>query len=232
MIMELLVHNFIADYTIYNCYSGAKYFEKRGFINKKTIVIPNCFPDISVPIYRENKETKRIITIGRFETQKDYLTAIKSISKLNEKRTDFKFIIIGHGNLEKRIRTWIEEYHILKCTNVYIAPNNVQEILKASDIYLSTSLFEGTSNSLMEAMNWSIPIVATNVGDNNALVVDGENGFLTDIKDYNTIVRKLELLLDDYQLRLSMGIRGNRRLHNYSSEIFEQNYAKIINLNK
>lgn len=51
-------------------------------------------------------------------------------------------------------------------------------MLDKADIYLSTSLFEGTSNSIMEAMNADLPIVATNVGDNGLLVKNEINGFL------------------------------------------------------
>ena len=93
-VLEWFAHNFFADYTIYNCQSGAKHFENLGFCKKKTIVIPNCFPNISKPIERTDKDIKTIITVGRFEPQKDYLTAIKTIADLRKTRQDFVFTII------------------------------------------------------------------------------------------------------------------------------------------
>ena len=113
-------------------------------------------------------------------------------------------------------------------TQILIAPDNVQEILKSADIYLSTSLFEGTSNSIMEAMNWSIPVVATNVGDNNQLIKDSWNGYLISIGDYKKLSEHLLKLLHDDKLRIEMGIRGNERLHNYSVERFVENYSKVL----
>lgn len=228
-ILEWFAHNFIADYTIYNCQSGAEHFEKLGFRKNKTIVIHNCFPNISQPVKRTDKDIKIIITVGRFEAQKDYLTAIKSIAELRKKRKDFIYNIVGHGSLENRVREWVKEYEISDCTNIFIAPNNVQEILRSADIYLSTSLFEGTSNSIMEAMNWSIPIVATNVGDNSILVKHNESGYLSEIGDVVSLSQNMEQLLSSYQKRLCMGLRGNSMLHTFSQENFRKRYCELLN---
>jgi len=228
LIAEWFAHNYIADYTIYNCYSGARYFESKGYKKSKTIVIPNCFPNISEPINHENNGKKKIITVARFQPQKDYETTIRAIAEVKKERQDFEFIIVGHGYLEPKIRQWVKDYGIEDCTTIHIAPNNVQEILKASDVYLSTSLFEGTSNSIMEAMNWSIPVVATNVGDNDQLVLNEWNGMITPVGDYKALASGLIKLLKNDNLRVEMGLRGNERLHHYSLERFEENYTKLL----
>lgn len=228
LIMEWFAHNFIADHTIYNSFSGAEFFERKGLNKKKTIVIPNSFPNISEPRERNNNCVKTIITVGRFEPQKDYETAIKAISELSKKRQDFKFIIIGHGRLELQIKKWVVEYGIMDLTTIYISPNNVQELLRNSDIYVSTSLYEGTSNSIMEAMNWSIPIVATNVGDNSRLIEDGKSGYLTSVGDYSVIAARLENLVENGDIRNNMGLFANSSLKRYSVEHFEFQYNKIL----
>lgn len=228
VVMEWFAHNFIADYTIYNCISGAEYFERRGFCKKKTIVIHNCFPDISEPVVHTDKAIKTIVTVGRFEPQKDYLTAIKAIAELRKRRTDFEFIIIGHGHLEEKIRTWVRNYGLSDYTKIFIAPSDVQDILKDSDIYLSTSLFEGTSNSIMEAMNWSIPVVATNVGDNYVLVDHAVSGVLTAVRDVEALSLGMERLLSSYHMRVIMGQKGNKRLQDFSIKAFKENYNELL----
>ena len=228
MVGEWFAHNFIANYTIYNCYSGARNFEAKGYKKSKTIVIPNCFPNISEPIKRIPRAKKRIITVARFQPQKDYETTIRTIAEVRKVRQDFDFRIIGHGYLESKICEWIKSYEIEDCTTIYIAPNNVQEILKDADIYLSTSLFEGTSNSIMEAMNWSIPIVATNVGDNDQLILNDGNGYLTKTGDYRALSQHIITLLANDEMRIVMGIKGNERLHQYSEERFVEAYSKLL----
>lgn len=231
MLIEKVAHNHLATGTIYNCYSGADYFGNHGFRRKKNIVIPNCFPDIEETIIRPDHKVKTIITVGRFDPQKDYETLIKSVSKLS--RNDFRLCIVGYGVLEEQIRTWVKEYNIENMTDIYIKPNNVPELERNADIYISTSFFEGTSNSIMEALNWSLPVVATNVGDNDHLVIDGENGFLHPIGDVDGLSASLCQLLDSAKLRNQMGQMSNQNLReNFSMEIFEKRYIDLIEGNK
>lgn len=226
---ERIVHNYFATGTIFNCYSGAKEIGKKGLKKKKNIVIPNCFPNISEPIVRENKDVKHIVTVGRFVPQKDYKTIIRTIAELKELRQDFVMDIIGYGEEEQNICGWIKEFDVDKYINIYIRPNNVQDIVRDADIYLSTSLFEGTSNSIMEALNWSLPVVATNVGDNDHLVIDGESGYLHSIGDSEGLAKSLAKLLNSSNLRNQMGIKANQNLRdNYSMEIFEKRYLDLI----
>lgn len=229
LILERIAHNHYATATIYNCYSGEEYFSNKGLKKEKAIVIPNCFPNIAEPITREDKEIKHIVTVGRFVPQKDYKTIIRTIACLKELRKNFVMDIIGYGEEEQNIRAWIKEYGIEEYTNIYIRPENVQDIVRAADIYLSTSLFEGTSNSIMEALNWSLPVVATNVGDNDHLVIDGVNGMLHTIGDAKGMALSLANLIENTEIRKKYGIASNKNLReNYSMEIFEERYLKLI----
>lgn len=229
LILERIAHNHYATATIYNCYSGEEYFSSKGLKKEKSIVIPNCFPNIAEPIIREDKEIKHIVTVGRFVPQKDYKTIICTIAELKKLRSDFVMDIIGYGEEEQNIRGWIKEFDVEKYINIYIRPNNVQDIVRDADIYLSTSLFEGTSNSIMEAMNWSLPVVATNVGDNNHLVIDNVSGTLHPIADAKGMAASIAKLLNNYELRKEYGLASNNNLReNYSMETFEKRYLKII----
>lgn len=229
LILERFAHNHYATATIYNCYSGEEYFSSKGLKKEKAIVIPNCFPNISEPIVREDKEVKHIVTVGRFVPQKDYKTIIVTIAELVKLRQDFVMDIIGYGEEEQNIRGWIKEYGVGEYINIHIRPDNVQDIVRDADIYLSTSLFEGTSNSIMEALNWSMPVVATNVGDNNHLVISGVNGTLHPIGDAKGMAESIANLLNNYELRKDYGLASNKNLReNYSMDIFEKRYLNLI----
>lgn len=231
VIADRFIHNHIATGTIYNCYSGAEYFTSKGFRKSKNIVIPNGFMEIAQPIVREDKPIKHIVTTGRFVPQKDYLTMIKTLAKLKAMRHDFVMDIIGYGVEEGNIREWIREYDVEDITHIYIKPDNVQDIVRDADIYLSTSLFEGTSNSIMEALNWSMPVVATDVGDNSYMITNGVNGMLHSIGDAEGIAHSIAALLDSAELRNQYGLRSSQHLlDNYSLEIFEKRYKDLVEL--
>jgi len=230
MCVDKLITNLFATQTIINCYSGKKYFAKKGFNEQKMMVIPNCFDNMTCYTPKSSNDKIRIISVGRFVPQKDYYTALLAISQL--KRAGYNeilFQIVGFGNLETDIRQWIKEIQIEDLVEIYINPNNIPELLSNADIYLSTSLFEGTSNSIMEALNASLPVVATDVGDNDELVKDGVNGYLSKIGDVKDIMQKLSLLLSDVNLRTTMGLNSNELLHrNFSLPIFKERYINLI----
>lgn len=227
MLAERIVHNRFATGTIFNCYSGLTYFQSKGFNAEKNIVIPNCFNNIAPAMNREDRALKRIITVGRFDSSKDYETLISSISML--KRDDFMLCIVGYGVLEDQIRSWVKQYGIEDKTEIHIKPNNVAELERGADIYLSSSVFEGTSNSIMEALNWSLPVVATDVGDNDHLIINGENGFLHSVGDAKGLSSSVSRLLDSIELRNQMGVKGNQLLQqDYSMGTFEQRYIRLI----
>lgn len=226
-IMEL-VGNQIATGAVTNNYSGAEIFRRRGIRNQ--IVIPNCY--LSPHDYTERKfsDAITVITVGRFVEQKDYPTAISAMLKAMEREPRLRFKIIGHGPLEKMIRTRVGQSELSNNVDILINPPGIMNHLLNADIYLSTSLFEGTSNSIMEAMDASLPIIATNVGDNNRLVIDGENGFITETGDIDNIAAKIIELAMNPVLRLAMGKRSNEILKtNYSFESFKNNYLRLLN---
>ncbi|CDB97868.1 glycosyl transferase group 1 [Bacteroides sp. CAG:443] len=226
---DKLLTNSFAEKAISNSYSGKENFITKGFKSEKIIVIPNCFEHIKDYTQKKRKDKVHIITVGRFVPQKDYETAIHAIAKLKKTYDNIVFDIVGYGNMETQVRKWIRQYVIDDITTIYINPNNIAELLDQADIYISTSLFEGTSNSIMEAMNADLPIVATNVGDNGQLVQNQKNGFVTNKKDWKDIASKLAILIDNEELSLNMGKQSKLFLsNNYSVEQFRKSYLSIL----
>lgn len=229
-IMDRVVCNRLASKAILNCYSGEEYFLEKGFKRNKIVVIPNCFENIT-PFKEKIKVGSRIeiISVGRFVEQKDYYTALSVIRTIKERYPNIRYTIVGYGELEASIRRRISEMKLGDYVEIYINPNNIPDLLDRADIYLSTSLFEGTSNSLMEAMNADLPIVATDVGDNAKLVLHGASGFLTEVCDVNTLSDYLEKLISSRELRVTFGKRAKELLEEkYSIDRFRERYRQLI----
>lgn len=228
--IDKFICNNLAEKAVLNCFSGVDYFSGVGFKRDKMVVIPNCFEDITP---YERKSTKKdivsIITVGRFVEQKDYFTALNAISKLSKICSNIKYSIVGYGALEQDIRAKVSELELENVVDFYIDPNNISELLLASDIYLSTSVFEGTSNSIMEAMNANLPIVATNVGDNYKLVLEDKSGYLVGVKAVDEMVVHLKELVLNKEIREHKGFESKLHLEeNYSVEKFKTSYQYLI----
>lgn len=229
---ERMIHNFLNDATVFNNFSAKMNFVKKGFNPEKIHVIHNALSleTIQEKSVRPDGEI-RIITVGRFVTQKDYTSALKAFKKLlrQNERIKLAYYIVGYGPLENKIRNLIQRLEINDKVKIFLNPPDIHGILVTCDIFLSTSLFEGVSNSIMEAMAAGLPVVATNVGDNNYLVKDGYNGFLVPCGDINKIVEKLEILSHSQTMRKDFG-RNSLTLikREFSHEKLLENYLKLF----
>lgn len=218
-----------ATASVCNCESGKLHFARTGFKGRKIVVIPNCFSPIEDYQQRSEKSIVNVITVGRFVAQKDYQTAIKAVAKASCQCKQLRFTIIGYGGLEEKVRYWVKENGIEGITKIHINSAQIAAELRNADIYLSTSLFEGISNSIMEGMNADLPIVATSVGDNEMLVKNNINGYLTAIGDYNNIAQRIVELAENRILRQELGRRSKERLQaNFTEKLFAQRYNDLI----
>ena len=131
--------------------------------------------------------------------------------------------------MENEIRLLVRQLNLDKEVEILINPPNIPDILKTCDIYLSTSLFEGLSNSIMEAMVAGLPVVATNVGDNQYLIKDAYNGFVVPCRAVNLIVEKLQYLANNENVRNAFGSNSHYLIKNEFSEdkLFE-NYFNLF----
>ena len=227
------LHNKYLNFSISNSHSGKEFFSESGFNPEKIKVIPNGIDLHPQFIQRKANKKELIITsVGRFVSQKDYHTALKSIAYLKKNHSlnhPFKYWIIGHGQDEILVRNWVVEYNLEAEVEIFISPKNIPELYEKSDIYLCTSTFEGLSNSVMEAMNFSLPVVATKVGDNDQLVQHEVNGYLVDMKNVEQIADSLQRLINDEKMRMTFGLASYQRIsENYSYERFKNNYIEFL----
>lgn len=228
--IQKIVHNYLNAYTIFNNYRGFENLSYNGFKKDRLIVIPNCIELKDDSIIRKQKDKINIISVGRFDRQKDYYTALKAIKILtNRPHIKMEFTIVGYGHLERNIHSWISEFNLNGIVTMIINPEDLESYYLEADIYLSTSIFEGLSNAMMEAMSFSLPIVATDVGDNNRLVYEGANGYLTSTKDHEKLAAKLYKLAISHEKRIAFGRQSYHIILNkYSYELFQKRYIDFI----
>ena len=231
-IMKFL-NKWVQDYTVFNNNAGFQEFVKNGFVREKSPIIPNCIDEVPPFQKRANSENIKLLTVARFIDGKDHYTAIKSFHHLiNEYSLETKkieYTIIGHGELEDQISKWIADYGLENYISVKINPKNLMDYYIDCDIYLCASVYEGFSNSIMEAMICSMPVVATDVGDNDSQVNEGITGYIVPPKNHIEIADKLYKLIQSYDNRISFGQAGNELIKTqFSLETFKGRYLELI----
>lgn len=231
LLVTKIAHNHFLNFMILNNHSGMDYFVKNGFLSKKMQVIHNCIDIVNENIIRKPNGVVKILSVGRFTAQKDYKTALLAINcLLNNYAVDVKieYTIVGDGELNDQIKLWAKELNI-PSLEIVTLPDNLNEYYLKSDIYLLTSLFEGLPNTIMEAVNYSLPVVATDVGDAKYLVKQGHNGYLAPAGKYEEIASYLFELVNDPSKRKDFGRNGNELIaKEFSPEKFKSKYLSFV----
>ena len=231
LVFERFVHNHLNDVTVFNNHAARLKFEAKGFNADKIQVIHNS---IKVPARNNDRQPTgeiRIVSVCRFVRPKDFHTALNSFRelKLSNRNIVVKYYLAGYGPMEDEIRSMVAELELGDNVVLKLNPSGIPDMLGSCDIYLSTSLFEGLSNSIMEAMAAGLPVIATDVGDSGYLVRDGYNGFLVRCRDIKTIAEKLGFLAVNEDVRKEFGKRSYSLISKeFSEDKLIRNYLDLL----
>jgi len=169
--------------------------------------------------------------VANFNHRKDYETPIRAVLELLRLGMDVVFLAVGDGvDLNKAKSLVSDEY--MKRFFFLGRQKDVQRYVRIFDIgVLSTNAkvhAEGMSNSIMEYMAMEKPVIANDTGGNLELVDDGKTGYLVPPFSSSDLVNKMEKLLKNKELRLSMGQQGKRRkIEEFSTEKMIGQYFEL-----
>ena len=143
-----------------------------------------------------NLSNKKVVTtISRFDYAKNMSLAYE-IAKNFKDNSNIVFLWLGDGDDRAKFESMAQK----DGANIIFTgfTDEVPAYLSATDIYLSTSRWEGLPYALIEAQSLGIPVVATNVVGNNEVVENGKSGFL--FEDAQQACRDIEILLKDEKI--------------------------------
>lgn len=163
---------------------------------------------------------KKVIgMVASFKDHKDYGTFFKAAARLIEKRKDVLFAAVGGGEnlsrFERQARSLGEQVRL------FGEQKDVLAIVEQFDIGVLCTYTEGISNSVMEYMALSKPVIVSDGGGSRELVEDGVSGFLIPPRNAAALIEKVEFLLDHPQAAQRMGAAGRARLEDeFSAQRF------------
>jgi glycosyltransferase involved in cell wall biosynthesis len=119
------------------------------------------------------------LAVGRFERAKAYPNMIRAFAKAAKgSAQDLVLLICGRGSLEEEIRAEIRACGVEERVRFLGVRRDIPDVMNAADAFLMSSYLEGLPMVLLQASSVGMPIVATNVGGNAEVVIDGVNGFV------------------------------------------------------
>ena len=154
-------------------------------------------------------------SVGRLEPEKNYSMLLRSIACIGHRPgRKIRLALVGDGSqlqpLQELAATLGVEQQV-----VFLGKQlHVYEILPLFDVFVLSSLTEGTSISLLEAQACGVPAVVTDVGGNGFIVRHGENGFLCPVNDAEAMASALCRLRDEPDTLQGMAIAARQRVEN------------------
>ena len=163
-------------------------------------------------------------SVGRLDEQKAYDVLVRALPEL----PDVTAVIVGEGSERDRLA---ELAHGLGVSERLVLTGwsaEARRHLTTFDVFVLPSRFEGLPLVLIEAMLAGLPVVATDVGGVAEVVVDGTTGILVEPEDPAGLARAVETLVQDAELRRTMGDRGRRRARElFTVELMVSRYEAL-----
>ena len=175
-------------------------------------------------------QTILIGSIGNLYKNKGYeylIEAIK-ISNIQYPISNIKLIIIGSGPEQNNLQLQINNYELQNKIILTGSIGDAAQLLSAFDIYVCSSVKEGLPYSILEAMQASLPIVATNIGAIPEIITNNQNGLLAATQNPGSLAIKIKYLIDNINIAQQLGEQAKKDVKEKFS--LEQMIKKTANL--
>ena len=182
---------------------------------------------------RQTVDRRRILFAARLDPVKRPLLLVDIALELKKKRgvIDFRLIVAGDGPEAASLRHRVEQSGLAEAFEFLGHVHDLAPVLDDAELLVVTSKVEGIPIVVLEALASGKPVVASDAGAINEVVQNGVNGFLIRgcSQEKAQFARALNRLLDDAQLRKSMGAAGRRKMESeYNMEQFRNAYIKLF----
>lgn len=202
-----------------------------GYPDIEPIVVADAHGDLTVDAevataLRERHAGKVLIGhIGSYDhSAKGQLTIIDVAARAAAERPRWHFLLLGAGKDEALFRK-----RIGKLTNIELTGfvDNVGDYLSAFDVFVFPSLHEALGSSVLDAMHFGLPVVATRVGGIPEFVEDGVNGFLISRESPGELMAGIDRIVCNAELVSSMHLANRAKAAEYNATRMADRYEAI-----
>jgi glycosyltransferase involved in cell wall biosynthesis len=164
-------------------------------------------------------------SVGRLEPQKRFDLLIRAVGNMRSARPNIRLLIAGDGSLSSDLRQQIRDQGLESVCRLIGHCGDVPRFHHALDLFVQSSDYEGTPNSVLEAMALETPIVATAAGGTGELVRDGVDGMIVPCGDPEVLANAIDQALTDPVAACRRAIAARERVERELS--FERRMRRV-----
>lgn len=217
----------ICDVLVCQTSQAKEYFPSS--VRKKTVVIPN--PIMSdLPVHVSKKRRKEIVNACRLEKQKNLPALIMAFAKVHAIHEDYVLSIYGDGQLIDELKKLVHDFEVDDSVCFHGFCTDVHDRIKDCGMFVSSSNYEGISNSVLEAMGMGLPVICTDcpVGGNRMLVQHRVNGLLVPVGDVELLVKSILFYIENPQSAEEYGKEAIKVKKQYNASIIADKWIELV----
>jgi len=218
-----------SDEVVCNSKFMSKHFKIQYKINTKTIFPPSLIYSAQnkKKVYKRY-DTLMIVTVCRLTKEKGLNILLHALSLLKFK--NYNLLVVGDGPEKLKLKKLSKKLHISQNIKYFGFLNDVKPILKLSNLYINSSYFEGFPNSVVEAINYGIPVISSqSYGGINEILAGGKYGTIFKNGDSYDLARKIENYYNNpkkFLLKTNYAKHNTKRFTLYKNI---RNYESLFN---
>jgi len=175
------------------------------------------------------KKRIKIVSIGRFDEQKDFTNIIEAFELINKRNKNLTLTVIGGGKNYNEIIKYTNSSRSYYCIKVIKWKKDVIKEIYKYDLFLFSSFYEGLPNVIIEAMSQGLPIISTDTPYGPREILDnGKYGILVPMKDPKAMAEAIQKLLTDKKLYIHYSKMSLERVKFFSEEKMLRAYKRLI----
>jgi sugar transferase (PEP-CTERM/EpsH1 system associated) len=171
--------------------------------------------DVARFAYRGPRAGGPAVMVGRLSPEKDVATLVRAVALVVREQPAFELHVAGDGSCLPALKQLAGELALDRHVRFLGEVRDVPALLEAASVFVLPSLTEGISLTLLEAMARGLPVVATRVGGNPEVIVDGETGLLVPVQAPADLAAAMLRLCRDPEASRQMGLAGRRRVEQH-----------------
>lgn len=206
------------------------------FIGRKVVNLYNFYDYDSIkkksntPLKKKIKfRNNIIINVGRLVDQKNQILLLKSFNIVNRKNKNINLLIIGDGKKFKEFREYIIHHNLENNVQILRNIKNALPYIKKSDLYVSTSKYEGFPNVIIEATTLDVPIISTKYKSGlSEILLNGKGGLLISKKNPQIIAENIINYFSNKKFLKKKMRLSKKNLNRFNYKFGVVKYQKII----
>lgn len=204
-----------------------KWFPKK--IQEKTVVIPNPIkPNLPTPW--EGERRKEIVNFCRLTKQKNLKLLIDAFEQIHKEYNDYRLTIYGEGSERVELEDYIKKRGLENCAKIMHSEISIHDKIIKSKMFVSSSDYEGLSNSMLEAMAIGLPVICTDCpcGGAKMIINNNKNGILVPVGDINELYKAMKKVIEDKEFARAISKKSVEIRNRLDKNIICDRWIKLM----